>query len=56
MAATHGDPALVTLLERVVGRVSKSGEVWVEVARLHLNPHSAYYDTREAGEALTWAL
>ena len=33
-----------------------AGEVWCEGARLHLNPHSAHYDTLQASRYLRFAL
>lgn len=36
--------------------VPKSGEVWAEGARLHMNPCSPYYDTVEAGRCLMFGL
>ncbi len=51
-----GDRVQMALFSHALRYVPKSGEVWCEGARLHMNPLSPYYDTVEAGRYLKFAL
>lgn len=48
--------AYARVVELALRHVPKNGEVWVEAARLFLNPCLPFFDTAAAGDALTLAL
>ena len=56
LRGADGPDPQMQVFSQALGQVPKSGEVWCEGARLHMNPHSPYYDTVEAARHLKFAL
>jgi tetratricopeptide (TPR) repeat protein len=53
---SSGPKAQFKVLRRALDEVPKSGEVWCEAARLHMDPLSAYFDLGRASQYLDFAI
>ena len=53
---SSGPKAQFKVLRRALGEVPKSGEVWCEAARLHMDPLSSYFDLGRANQYLDFAI
>jgi hypothetical protein len=52
----NGPRAQFAVLRRALNQVPKSGEVWCEAARLHMDPLSIYFDLGRASQYLDFAI
>ena len=52
----HGPSAQRAAFREALKQVPKSGEVWCEGARMHMNPLSPYFDLDTAGRFLDFAV
>ena len=52
----NGPQAQFNVLRKALNEVPKSGEVWCEAARLHMDPLSIYFDLGRASQYLDFAI